>query len=238
MSDFSLCEFNFYKLEILQKNLFSLLSENDSFIFIKNNSSVYQYANQQFLDLMGLNSLKNLYRKTDYELCRDVKKTQIYIQHDEEVLDTEETLLVNEEILPQKNKLLRKQMMGKLYPLFAKGSKPVAVMGIVKPKYLAFKLTLETALSMSKDEMESNFIRRSYPVVVYDKKIALSKREIQCIIELLKGKNAKEIAETFALKQTTIEFYIENIKEKLGATSRSSLIMTVLNQKIIQQIIL
>lgn len=92
---------------------------------------------------MGLNTLKSLYKKTDYELCRDIKKTKIYLQHHEEVLDTEQALPVSEEILPQKNKLLRKQMTGKIYPLFTQGSKPVAIMGVVKPKYLPFKLTVE-----------------------------------------------------------------------------------------------
>ncbi|KTC86988.1 LuxR C-terminal-related transcriptional regulator [Legionella brunensis] len=238
MSYFSASELNSYKLQILQKDFLSLLSEKENFIFIKNNLSVYQYANQQFLELMGLNTLTSLYKKTDYDLCRDIKKARIYLQHDAEVLETEQPLSVNEEVLPQKNKLLRKQMTGTIYPIFTQGSKPKAIMGVVKSKYLPFKLTLETAISMSKEEMDNNFIRRSYPVIVYDKKITLSKREIQCIIELLKGKNAKEIAEIFELKQTTIEFYLENIKEKLGAISKSSLIMTVFNQKVIQQIIL
>ena len=238
MPDFTINEFDSYKLQIPQKDFLSLLSEKENFIFIKNNLSLYQHANHQFINLMGLNTLKSLYKKTDYELCRDIKKAKIYLQHDEEVLSSEQTLSVDEEILPQKNKLLRKQMMGKIYPVFAQGSKPVGIMGVVKPKYLPFKLTLEIAVSMSKNEMDHNFIRRSYPVEVYNKKITLSKREVQCIIELIKGKNAKEIAETFELRQTTIEFYLENIKEKLGATSKSSLIMTVFNQKIIQQIIL
>ncbi|WP_419420730.1 helix-turn-helix transcriptional regulator [Legionella sp. D16C41] len=238
MYDFTISKLNSYKLTILQKDFLSLLSEKENFIFVKNKFSVYQNANQQFLDLMGLNTLKNLYKKTDYDLCRDTTKIKIYLQHDEEVLETEQSLVVNEEILPQKNRLLRKQMTGTIYPIFNQGSKPIAILGVVKTKYLPFKLTLETAITMSKEEMDNNFIRRSYPVVIYDKKITLSKREIQCIIELLKGKNAKEIAETFRLKQTTIEFYLENIKEKFGATSKSSLIMTVYNQRIIQQIIL
>lgn len=128
-------------------------------------------------------------------------------------------------------------MIGKIYPIFSE-SKPAGVMGIVKSKYLPFKLTLETAFSLTPEELYTYFIRRSYSIKVYDKKITLSKREIQCIIEYIKGKNAKEIAETFTLKQSTIEYYLNNIKEKLGATSKSSLIMTVFNQQIIQQIIL
>jgi DNA-binding CsgD family transcriptional regulator len=238
MFDFKLSELHPYQLQIPQTDFLALLSQKEKFVFIKNHRSEYQYANQQFLDLMGLCAIKNLYKKTDYELCGDLKKIKVYRQHDEEVLETEEIISVNEEILAKKNNLLRKQIIGQIYPVFAQGSKPIAVMGIVESQYLPFKLTLETAVSLNQEEMKTYFIRRSYPVVVYNKKIMLSKREIQCIIETIKGKNAKEIAETFGLKQTTIEFYLDNIKEKLGATSKSSLIMTVFHQKIIQQIIL
>lgn len=66
------------------------------------------------------------------------------------------------------------------------------------------------------------------------KKSQSRNEKFNALLNFLKGKNAKEIAQTFRLKQTTIEFYIENIKEKLGATSKSSLIMTVFSQKIIQ----
>ena len=232
-------KFNPHKIQIPQNDFLSLLSEQESFVFIKNNLSQYQYANQLFLDLMGLDTVQKLFNQTDYEFCRDKARVKIYLQHDEEVLETEKILSVNEEILPQKHKLLIKQVTGKIYPVFSEdSSKPVAVMGIVKPHYLPFKLTLETAVGMSAAQMNDNFIKRSYDVVVFNKKITLSKREVQCIIELLKGKTAGEIAHTFKLKQSTIEFYLENIKNKLGATSKSSLIMTVFSQKIIQQIIL
>lgn len=239
MNDFLLKELKAHELHIPGSDFLSLLAENsEHFIFIKNQNSIYQYANKQFLELMGLSSLKNIYQQTDYDLCRDKQKVKVYLQHDEEVFTTEKMLIINDEVMPKKNELLRKTMVGQLYPIFSEGSKPTAVVGIVRPKYHPFKLNLEYALSLTKEEMEQNFIRRSYPVVVHNKKITLSKREVQCIIELLKGKHAGEISSVFQLKQTTIEFYIDNIKDKLGATSKSSLIMTIFNQKIIQQIVL
>lgn len=234
--NFALEQASSYEVQIPQEDFFSLLSQNkERFIFIKNDVSVYQYANPLFLELMGIRSIKHL---SDCDLCRDPKKVKIYQEHDSEVLETEKALQVIEEILPQKNELIRKQMGGKIYPIYSGASKPIAIMGVVQPCHQPFHLTIETAVGLTKEDMDANFIRRSYQVLVYNNRITLSKRELQCIIELIKGKTAGEIATTLALKQTTIEFYIENIKDKLGATSKSSLIMTIFNQKIIQQIVL
>lgn len=129
-------------------------------------------------------------------------------------------------------------MIGKIHPIYLADNQLAGVLGIVKPQYLPFKLTLETALTFTKEEIKKNFIKRSYPVRVHNQDINLSRREVECIIELLKGKHAGEIGEALQLKQTTIEFYIENIKNKLGATNKSSLVMTILNQNILNQIVL
>jgi DNA-binding CsgD family transcriptional regulator len=236
MIDFTVPQLNARRLQIPGIDFLSLLSlEHESFTFIKNKSSVYQYANRSFMELMGI---KNIYNQTDYDLCRDKKKIKIYQQHDEQVFEAEQVLSVSEEILPQKNQLIKTQMVGKLYPIYAEDSTPVAVLGIVKPQYLPFKLTIEIAVCLTKEEIDELFTKRSYPIVVHNQTITLSKREIQCIIELVKGKHAGEIAHTLQLKQTTIEFYTENLKNKLGATSKSSLLLTVFTQKIIQQIVL
>lgn len=224
-------------LQLPEGAFLSLLSNTESFIFIKDTHSQYKYGNPAFLDLMGLKSLKYLLKKVDLELCRDKKKAAIYRRHDEEVIENESVLSVSEEVLSPKG--LRKQMEGKIYPIFAPlSSKPIAVMGVVKPRYLSLRLTLEMAVSMSKEEMERYFLKRSYPVNFYEQEVKFSKRELQCIIGLIQGKSGREIADMLHLQQTTIEFYLENIKNKLGATSKSSLISTVFNQKILQQIIL
>lgn len=51
----------------------------------------------------------------------------------------------------------------------------------------------------------------------------LSKRERQCIQLLLKGKSAKETANFLQLSHRTIEFYFENIKNKLCCTSKQEI---------------
>jgi len=59
-------------------------------------------------------------------------------------------------------------------------------------------------------------------------KIALlSKREKECIQLLLKGKSAKETASFLKLSPRTIEFYFENIKNKLSCNSKQEILSLV-----------
>lgn len=52
----------------------------------------------------------------------------------------------------------------------------------------------------------------------------LTKREIECLSYLLRGKTFKEIALTLKLSPRTVECHINNIKEKVGAHTKSELI--------------
>lgn len=54
--------------------------------------------------------------------------------------------------------------------------------------------------------------------------LGLSKRESECAYYLTRGMTMKLIAKTMGLSPRTIEFYIENIKDKLNCNSRSELI--------------
>lgn len=226
-------------IQLPEDALATLLSGvTNSFVFIKNSLSVYQYANPSFVDASGLKSVNELRNLNDYDLCNDKKKNQIFREMDEYVIDTGGQLEVCSEVEPKYNTLFRECLKGTLYPIFNKGSQPIAVMGIVNFQRSQCKLTLESAISMSPIELSYALTKRSWTVTAFNREITISRRELQCLIELIKGYHAGEIAATLLLKQTTVESYIDNIKNKLGATSRSSLINTVFNQKIIQQITL
>ncbi len=227
----------FEPLHIHGKNVLDLLcEEKEKFIFIKNINSAYEYANSQFIDLMGVTAAKNIINCMDNDLYDDRTKVKIYKQYDEQVFDTEKSIEVSEEVAPKFNKLISRCMVGKLYPLYSGKSTPVGVMGIVIPRDLPFRLTLESAVNLSCADYDHNFVRRSYSVKINHQVITISRRELQCIIELIKGNHAGKIAENLKLKQKTIEYYLENLKNKLGATSKASLIQTVFQQKIIQQV--
>lgn len=230
---------NNYFVDIAMNELSVVFSsEKKPFIFMKTDRSVYQYGNENFIEIMGLKKLSDLLNLRDRDLCRDKNKTAIYLQHDQQVIEEERSLAVYEAVLPRKCGKLIQHMNGKLYPMYQHGSRPEAILGIVTPTFLPFKLDLETALCLTDGEMEKLLTKSSYSVQVSGIAIKLSRREVQCIIALIKGKHAGEIGQTLSLKQTTIESYIISIKNKLGAFSKSNLLDIVFSQKLLQQVIL
>lgn len=62
----------------------------------------------------------------------------------------------------------------------------------------------------------------SYQVAEPIEKLTL--RENQCLIELIKGKTAKEIAKKLHISCRTVESHLENVKGKLGCRNKSELI--------------
>lgn len=63
-------------------------------------------------------------------------------------------------------------------------------------------------------------------------KLGFSKRETECLFYLLDGCTAKEIARAINLSPRTVENYIENMKDKLGCTTVSELIIKILQSDI------
>lgn len=226
-------------IELPEEALNALISAgNDKFIFIKSALSVFQYANPLFINMMGLNNLDEIRNQTDVDLCRDKQKARIYVQDDERVIDTEKPAVICEEVIPKHNPAFQEILTGTLYPLHTGKSAPSAVLGICGYQRVVKKLTIELSLMLNTVELDYLLTKTRYIINAFNRKISLSKREVQCLIELIKGNHAGETASLLSLKQTTIESYISNLKNKLGATSKSSLINTVLTQNIIQQIVI
>ncbi len=55
----------------------------------------------------------------------------------------------------------------------------------------------------------------------------LTMRESECLMELIKGKTAVQIAESLDISKRTVESYMENIKGKLGCNNKSELVNKV-----------
>lgn len=55
-----------------------------------------------------------------------------------------------------------------------------------------------------------------------------SKREMECIFYLLRGKTTKQTSEILNLSKRTVDYYIENIKNKAGCRTKSELLITAI----------
>lgn len=78
------------------------------------------------------------------------------------------------------------------------------------------------------NEAIDSFIKKTqitrYALKSSEKDIYLSKREAQCIFHLSHGKGVKEIGQLLCLSPRTVEFYVNNLKEKTGDVSKQALL--------------
>jgi DNA-binding CsgD family transcriptional regulator len=68
----------------------------------------------------------------------------------------------------------------------------------------------------------------SYEVAPTENRFHLSRRELQCMLHLLRGKTSKEIANALQLSKRTIDFYLDNIKNKFGCQNKAELIVAAI----------
>jgi DNA-binding CsgD family transcriptional regulator len=54
--------------------------------------------------------------------------------------------------------------------------------------------------------------------------VMLSRREVECVEYLVRGKSLKGIGKILGLSHRTVEFYLDNIKTKLSIHSKEELI--------------
>jgi DNA-binding CsgD family transcriptional regulator len=67
------------------------------------------------------------------------------------------------------------------------------------------------------------------PSLPIQNKFKLSNRELECLYYILRGKSAKQIAETMSLSKRTIESYVENIKNKCGSHTKADLLVLAIS---------
>ena len=68
------------------------------------------------------------------------------------------------------------------------------------------------------------------------KGVYFTRREAQVLFHLLKGKTIPEVAQKLSLSPRTIEFYVKNMRLKLGAYSKDELIEKIKNTDIVEKL--
>ncbi|MCX7115303.1 MAG: helix-turn-helix transcriptional regulator [Gammaproteobacteria bacterium] len=205
-------------------------------LFVKDESSNYCYANHNYIQFMGLQNIQQLRQLNDYDISKNKAEVKKYRDHDSQVIEEGSTLRVSELISPQYNQPIEKTMEGAIYPLFKDKARAQYVLGIVTPKCKLLKLDFDTLFKLTPKELLELLVKRSYTIHLPFGSITLSKMEIRTIIQMIKGDHAGDIAKALSIKQTTVESYLTNIKNKLAVDSKSELIRLVLSGRILEQI--
>ncbi|WP_165476861.1 helix-turn-helix transcriptional regulator [Legionella fairfieldensis] len=207
-------------------------------ISIKNNQG-YQYANHNFTQLMGHQSVKDILFHQDKDLTDNNALLKTIKYHDEWILENQQPLEVSEIIHPKNKPYLVKQVHGVLHPVFYQDEKkPRYVLGLFTPTSQLLSLTGPILFKLTYEELGQLLTKRSYSIDWQGMHFQLSRNDIQIIIGIVKGHHAGEIAAQLGLKQTTIETYTRHIKDKLGIHVKSELIVAVLETNLLSQILL
>ncbi|MCK4870577.1 MAG: helix-turn-helix transcriptional regulator [Gammaproteobacteria bacterium] len=57
--------------------------------------------------------------------------------------------------------------------------------------------------------------------------IKFSKREAECLVKFMQGMTVRETAQVFGLSIRTVEFYVKNMRQKVGCSTKAELINIV-----------
>lgn len=105
-----------------------------------------------------------------------------------------------------------------------------------KPRYFTFA-NIDNKQMDSKTMIinKSTKFRERYMFRLGDKypKVHFSKREAQCMLKLLQDKLVREVAEELELSVRTVEYYIVNMRKKLGCRTKAELLGHVANSDFI-----
>lgn len=222
----------------LQELIHLLSTPEPQGLFIKNRNLQYVYATSFFIGLMGLKNGAEIAGMEDTMLCSDKALTDRYQDYDKKVLETGMPIVLSDTIQPKYNDGYVNIMEGMEYPLYGKSGRPEYVLGIVTPKMRPMKLDWNTLFNLDGNKLENLLSKKGYTLKSSMSQIRFSRRELQVLIALIQGKRAGETADTLNLKQSTVESYIKNIKNKIGVNSKSELIHYLTDNRLLEQIIL
>lgn len=83
---------------------------------------------------------------------------------------------------------------------------------------------------------ETHLVRRTYPLGEEFKGLHLTQREMQSILGMLHGETAKETAIRLEISRRTVEYYLKNVREKLGCHCREQVMAKILRSDLLKGI--
>ncbi len=198
-------------------------------VYLTNTESAVLQMNEHAIAACGFHSLDDAIGKTIFDVA--TKKTAEYVTGGhKEVLKNKRIKILEEDVI--KKDSLSFQCLTTILPLYNAENKICGIFGCsVIPGVHSLANSLEQMSKLGilnspeNDKRVSPFFHSSLG------DIYLSKRETECVTLLAKGNTAKEIAAQLNLSPRTIEHYIENVKNKLGVSTKSELLYKIFNQQ-------
>lgn len=216
-----------------QIRLQQVLNQLPDFVVWKGLDNKYLGCNQQFADLIGLKNPDDIIGSTGTDYF-DEKILSMFKELEQRVMNTRQPVdITHQEVFYERTG--KTIMRAKMVPIFDENNEIESLLIIGYPGIPLSTMPTKDALSMiTPENMDYLLMAPKYPITTEFGIVKLSRREAQCALYLLKGNTSREIAEQMDLSPKTVDNYIDNMKNKLGALSKSDLISTLINSDFLE----
>ncbi|RUR19042.1 helix-turn-helix transcriptional regulator [Legionella sp. km535] len=183
-------------------------------VFIKDSNFRYQYLNKQIIKDMALEE-KNTLDKGDTEMYH-AQYASIYNAHDEACLKGQIYYQLEKVPVPYQSELFSLTLKNPLKDHNGVVSGILGFCTFMDYEALVFCLKLKKN-NLTRLKIADN----CYELI--EKNINLSSRELQVLFYFLQGKSAKHIAYQLNIAEVTVNFHLNNIKDKWQCFSKEGI---------------
>lgn len=183
------------------------------------------YVNDQCAYVTGYDNAYEIYEtRMDAIRCKAAESVPVWIEQNQLVLKTKKPIKLLD-IHPYRNDEI-KILLSQKTPLFDEKCNAIATLfyGTEINRNNLTKILMNIAKLDKKYQSENNINHRSYYIGHSLKDSGLTKKEIECLFYLVRGKTAREIGKILFISARTVETHIANMKSKLGCVTKSDLI--------------
>lgn len=217
---------------VLVNQVVSTLDDTDSFVFIKDTQHRYIGCNNTYARFLGLENKQRIVGLTDAIV--NPQQADLYLQDDTKVLGGEKLIIDNPAFFKQYGKL---QVSGEIIPVKNLNNDIIGIFGTTKLIFNIANRPFYSVMAL----LDANTIpiivsKRFYNVDTNHGAVKLSKREVECILLLLKCITYEAIATSLQLSQRSVESYFVNIKNKLNVKQKNEIVDTVIKGGLLQQL--
>lgn len=189
-----------------------------------NKESQFIYSNHHTAKLFGYKNESQLLGLNAYDMrCPAVASANNFIEQDQEVINTGNVLNMLDIHTYADN--ITKTLLTQKKPYYNKSEIVGSICQCIQLHSNALNKIISQLIILDKKYYPTHAkFDRSYTIDKMNHPQKLTKRELDCLFYLMRGKTMREIAASVFSSPRTVEKHIENIKMKFGCRSRSEII--------------
>jgi DNA-binding CsgD family transcriptional regulator len=187
----------------------------------KDLNSIYQNSNLVFSSLCGYKKTEDLFQTSDYDIpCKLSELAEVWRQKDRQVILAEKAIQFFE-IVTYADRKLRQFLVTKTPKLNEKNR----IVGTYAHALDVSELFSQLAKALNRTERKNknSLSQRSY-IIGQCPGFDLTLRQSECLFFISRGRTSKEIAKILNLSFRTVEYHIEELKNKFNCKTKGNLI--------------